>query len=211
MVGEARSVFAPIQYAMEEPKLLGQLILPMLITSIGAGLVMPFMNVYFRTVHNQPDPVIGTLFAWGSLAVGIGLFIAPPLAERFGKIQVVVITQALSVPFLIILGFAPWFWMSALAYYVRVALMNMSSPVYQTFVMERVDPSARATVASLTSMAWNVGWSFSPMISGYLQVNYGFGPPFIGTIALYIVAITMYWAFFWRGKGQEEANLVIET
>lgn len=211
MVGEARSVFAPIQYAMEEPKLLGQLILPMLITSIGAGLVMPFMNVYFRTVHNQPDPVIGTLFAWGSLAVGIGLFIAPPLAERFGKIQVVVITQALSVPFLIILGFAPWFWMSALAYYVRVALMNMSSPVYQTFVMERVDPSARATVASLTSMAWNVGWSFSPMISGYLQVNYGFGPPFIGTIALYIVAITMYWAFFWRGKGQEEANLVAET
>ncbi len=211
MVGEARSVFAPIQYAMEKPKLLGQLILPMLVTSIGAGLVMPFMNIFFRTVHHQPDPAIGTLFAWGSLAMGIGLFLAPPLAERFGKIQVVVVTQALSVPFLIILGFSPWFWMSALAYYVRVALMNMSNPVYQTFVMERVDPSARATVASLTSMAWNVGWAFSPMISGYLQVNYGFGPPFIGTIALYIVAITMYWAFFWRGQDQEKADLVGET
>ncbi len=210
MAGEARSVFAPIQYAMEEPKLLSKLILPMLVTSIGAGLVMPFMNVYFRTVHNQPDPVIGTLFAWGSLAVGIGLFIAPPLAERFGKIQVVVVTQALSVPFLIILGFAPWFWISALAYYVRVALMNMSNPVYQTFVMERVDPSARATVASLTSMAWNVGWSFSPMISGYLQLNYGFGPPFLGTIALYIVAIIMYWTFFWRGQSAGETNLIAE-
>ena len=92
MVGEARSVFAPIQYAMEEPELLSKLIVPMLVTSIGAGLVMPFMNVFFRTVHNQPDPVIGTLFAWGSLAMGIGLLIAPPLAERFGKIQVVVVT-----------------------------------------------------------------------------------------------------------------------
>ena len=44
--------------------------------------------------------------------------------------------------------------------------MNMSSPVYQTFIMEHVEPSARATVASLTSMAWNFGWAFSPTISG---------------------------------------------
>lgn len=202
MVGEARSVFAPIQYALKEPKLLSQLILPMLVTSVGAGLIMPFMNVFFRTVHHQPDPVIGTMFAWGSLAMGIGLLVAPPLADRYGKIQVVVVTQALSVPFLIILGFSPWFWLSALAYYVRLALMNMSNPVYQTFVMESVDPEARATVASLTSMAWNSGWAISPMVSGYLQVNYGFGPAFIGTISLYIVAISMYWAFFWRGKSR---------
>jgi len=207
MVGEARSVFAPIQYALKEPKLLSQLILPMLVTSIGAGLVMPFMNVFYRTVHHQSDPVIGTMFAWGSLAMGVGLLIAPPLADRFGKIQVVVVTQALSVPFLIIMGFSPWFWLSALSYYVRLALMNMSNPVYQTFVMESVDPEARATVASLTSMAWNSGWAVSPMVSGYLQVNYGFAPAFIGTISLYIVAITMYWAFFWRGQAQKESVL----
>ena len=127
------------------------------------------------------------------------MLIAPPLAERMGKIQLVVITQALSIPFLIILGFSPVFWMSALAYYVRLALMNMSSPVYQTFVMEHVEPSARATVASLVSMAWNFGWAFSPAVSGWLQVNYGFGPPFLGTIFLYTISIFMYWAFFWRG------------
>jgi MFS family permease len=203
IVGEARSVFAPIKYAMEKPKLLGKLVVPMFITSIGAGLIMPFMNVFFRVVHNQPDPVIGTLFAWGSLAMGIGLLAAPVLAERYGKIQVVVISQALSVPFLILLGFSPWFWLSAGAYYVRLSLMNMSNPVYQTFVMESVDSDARATVASLTSMAWSFGWAFSPTVSGELQVAYGFGPPFIGTITFYIVAITMYWVFFWRGKSNE--------
>jgi predicted MFS family arabinose efflux permease len=69
-------------------------------------------------------------------------------------------------------------------------------------VMESVDPDARATVASLTSMAWNFGWAFSPTISGYLQVRYGFGPPFVGTIILYTVAISMYWAFFLRDKKQ---------
>jgi len=204
MVGEARSVFAPIKYAIEEPVLLGKLVIPMLVTSIGAGLIMPFMNVFFRVVHDQPDPVIGTLFAWGSLAMGVGLLISPPLAEKYGKIHVVVVTQALSVPFLILLGFSPWFWLSAAAYYVRLTLMNMSNPVYQTFVMEQVEPEARATVASLTSMAWSFGWAFSPTISGELQIAYGFGPPFIGTITLYTVAIIMYWAFFWRGKSREK-------
>ncbi|MBN1666627.1 MAG: MFS transporter [Anaerolineales bacterium] len=206
MVGEARSVFAPVSYAMREPALLTKLILPTLITSIGAGLVMPFMNVFFRVVHNQPDPVIGTLFAWGSLAMGIGLLAAPPLADRFGKIQVVVVSQALSVPFLILLGFSPWFAAGALAYYVRLTLMNMSNPVYQTFVMEQVDPEARATVASLSSMAWSFGWAFSPSISGSWQVSYGFGPPFIGTIVLYSIAISLYWAFFWRQRTRQQSG-----
>ena len=195
-----RAVFAPFHYAAKNPLLLTKLILPMLLTSLGAGLIMPFMNVFFRVVHNQPDTVIGTLFAWGSLAMGIGLLIAPPLAERTGKIQLVVITQALSIPFLILLGFSPIVWVGAASYYIRLALMNMSSPVYQTFIMEHVEPSARATVASLTSMAWNFGWAFSPTISGWLQVKYGFGPPFIGTIILYTISVFMYWTFFWRGK-----------
>jgi len=202
-----RTVFAPITYAQKHPALLSKLILPMLLTSIGAGLIMPFMNVFFRQQYGQPDPVIGSLFAWGSLAMGLGLLIAPPLADRMGKIQMVVVTQALSIPFLILLGFAPWFWLSAAAYYVRVALMNMSSPVYQTFVMEHVDPSARATVASLVSMSWNFGWAFSPTISGWMQVRYGFGPPYIGTILLYSVSILLYWAFFMRSKPLPLPNL----
>jgi MFS family permease len=201
-----RTVFAPISFATKHPKKLTKLILPMLITSIGAGLIMPFMNVFFRVQYNQSDQVIGVLFAWGSLAMGLGLLAAPPLAARYGKIQVVVFTQALSIPFLILLGFAPVFWVSAFAYYIRVALMNMSGPVYQTFVMEQVDASSRAMVASLVSMSWNFGWAISPTISGILQVRYGFGPPFIGTIILYIIAVFLYWFFWLRKDGQKEST-----
>jgi MFS family permease len=203
-----RTVFAPISFAAKNPKKLTKLVLPMLITSIGAGLIMPFMNVFFRVQYGQPDQVIGVLFAWGSLAMGLGILIAPPLADRFGKIQVVVVTQALSIPFLILLGFSPMFWLSAVAYYIRVALMNMSGPVYQTFVMERVDASSRAMVASLVSMAWSFGWAISPTISGALQVRYGFGPPFAGTIILYIISVFMYWYFWWRkGEASEPVPL----
>lgn len=203
-----RSAFAPLEFARQRPGLLTRLILPMLVTSIGAGLVMPFMNVFYREQYGQPDQVIGALFAWGSLAMALGLLAAPPLAEQMGKIRFVVVTQGLSIPLLGILGFAPWFWLSASAYYLRLALMNMSSPVYETFVMEHVEASARATVASLVNMAWNFGWAFSPMISGWLQVHYGFGPAFIGVIGLYSLAVWMYWAFFGVGKAARPAAAV---
>ncbi len=195
-----RSSLAPLSYLKDHFKQIARLVIPMLITSIGAGLIMPFMNIFFRNVHNQPDPVIGTIFAWGSLAMGVGLIIAPVLADKFGKIEVVVLTQGLSIPFLFILGFSPWFALSAGAYFVRLALMNMSGPVYQTFVMEQVDPQARATIASLVSMAHSFGWAFSPSISGWIQVNYGFRPAFVGTMILYAVSIFLYWHFFLRGK-----------
>jgi MFS family permease len=206
-----RTVFAPLSYAAKHPAKLTMLILPMLVTSIGAGLIMPFMNVFFRMNYAQPDDVIGRLFALGSVAMGVGLLAAPPLAERMGKIQLVVVTQALSIPFLVLLGFAPWFWLSLVAYLVRVALMNMSSPVYQTFVMEHVDPDARATVASLVSMSWNFGWAVSPTVSGWLQARSGFTWPFIGTIALYIISVFLYWFFWARPRPAEKPTLQPQT
>jgi MFS family permease len=198
-----KSLFAPIGYAIKHRRTIGRMVLPMLITSIGAGLFMPFMNIFFRVVHNQPDPVIGNVLAWGALAMGVGLIIAPPIAERIGKIQLVVITQGLSIPFLVILGYAPWFWMSAMAHYVRLSLMNMGGPVYNAYVMENVEPKSRAIVASLTSMAWNFGWAFSPSISGWLQVKYGFGPVYLAVIIIYTLSVFLYWKFFWKEKPAE--------
>jgi MFS family permease len=161
---------------------------------------MPFMNIFYRNIYQQSDAAIGTLFAWGSLAMGLGLMIAPPLADRMGKIQLVVLTQGLSIPFLFMMGFSPVFGLSAFAYFIRLSLMNMTLPVYQTFVMEHVESSARATVASLVSMANSFGWAFSPMISGYFQVNYGFGPAFASTIALYAISVVLTWRFFLSPK-----------
>jgi len=195
-----RSVFAPVTFFKRDPKKFTRLILPSLITSIGAGMIMPFMNVFFRNVHKLPDNSIGTIFAWGSLAMGIGLIIAPAIAERIGKIQTVVATQALSIPFLLMLGFSGRVEFAIIAYYFRLTLMNMSSPIFSTFAMEQVEPEARAMLASLNSMAFNFGWAFSPTISGILQERHGFKPPFAITIVLYIISTSMYFFWFWYKK-----------
>lgn len=199
-----RASFAPFSFLVKNPDLMGKPILPMLITSIGAGLLMPFMNIFFRQQYHQPDPVIGALFAGSSLAMGLGILIAPPLADRMGKIQLVVVTQALSIPFFIMMGWAPWFEVSAVAYFIRAGLMNMTGPVYQTFVMERAPQNSRAMVASLVSMANSFGWAFSPTISGWIQVQYGFSPVFVLTILLYLLSIYFYWRFFWRTQPGSE-------
>jgi MFS family permease len=203
------NIFAPLTFARQNPQLLGKLFIPLLLISVGAGLFVPFLNVFFRVVHNQPDPVVGSLMAWGSLAMGIGLLIAPPIADRIGKLRLVVLTQGLSIPFMIMLGFVPVFAVSAAAYYARMALMNMSGPIYQNFVLEQVDPSSRATVASLHSMTWSFGRSFTPSISGSLQVAYGFGPPFAIAIALYASAIFLYWLFFIRKSADQAVTTPI--
>jgi MFS family permease len=202
-----RPAFAPLSFIRKHPGKFQKLILPTLITSVGAGLIMPFMNIFFRNVHQQSDTSIGVIFAWGSLAMGLGLMIAPALAERFGKIQIVVVSQALSVPFLVMLGFSPLFGMVLVAYYMRTMLMNMSSPIYSTYVMEQVEPDSRGMLASLTSMAWNFGWALSPTVSGYLQVQYGFGPPYVLTIVLYTIAIAMYYLWFWRPELKKKAEV----
>lgn len=204
-----QALFDPFAYARKQPVLLAKLVLPMLVVSVGAGLFMPFMNVFFRVQYGQPDPVIGNVLAWGALAMGVGLVVAPPLADRYGKARVVILTQGLSIPFLVLLGFAPAFWLSALAHYVRLTLMNMSGPVYQTFVMEHVEPESRATVASLVSMANNFGWALSPTISGWLQVHYGFGPVFALVLVLYSFAVFLYWKFFWNARTASELRLAL--
>jgi MFS family permease len=204
-----RPLFAPLRYAREQPHLLGRLISPMLVTSLGAGLLMPFLNVFYRHSYHQPDATIGTLFAIGSLAMGIGLLMAPPLADRYGKIHLVVASQAISIPFLFVMGFSPWFWLSAAAFLIRMALMNMSGPIQQAFVMEHVDPAARATVASLISLGWSFGWVFSPQLSGWVQERYGFGPVYLGTGMTYVTAVCLYYWFFIRARPPEKSDSIL--
>jgi hypothetical protein len=42
-------------------------------------------------------------------------------------------------------------------------------------------------------------------VSGYIQVEYGFGPVFALVIVLYVIAVWLYWKFFWVQEGVVEA------
>jgi MFS family permease len=177
-------------------KLIGQLLLPNAVTSVGAALLIPYMNVFFKEKFPIPDSTLGAMFSVSSVAMGLAVLASPLLAGRLGKIRALVLTQLASIPFLLTIGFAPWFGVAMVAFWVRGALMNMGSPLYQAFAIEQVDEHARARVSSLMGMGWNIGWSVGPYLSGLIQMRAGFSPIFLITAGTYVAGSVMPYAFF---------------
>jgi MFS family permease len=110
-----------------------------------------------------------------------------------------------SIPFLILIGFSGYFWVSSLAFWIRAALMNMGNPLYSAFAMEQVEERERATVSGLMGMSWNIGWTIGPFVSGYMQANpsIGWQPIFLITCSLYILASILMRSFFQRMDDQQ--------
>ncbi len=191
---------APFRALWQHRGTMTRLLLPSLVLSLGAGMLIPFLNVFFRYRFGLSDSVIGSLFGFGSLGMGIALLIAPVLAEKWGKAKTVVISQGLSIPFLIVLGFVPSLGLAIVAFLMRMALMNLAGPVYQTMVMEESDDESRNMTASLYSMIWNFGRAVTPSISGPIQEVYGFTPVFATTIVSYALSVYLVYRWFVRRR-----------
>jgi MFS family permease len=162
-----------------------------LVASLGAGMTMPFLNVFFRMRFGTSDATLGLVFAVSSLLMGCAGIIAPWAAGKLGKVRAIVLSQALSIPFLLTMGLVPVFGASAGSFLVRTALMNMSAPVFAAYAMGIVPASVRPLAASLLMLAWNAGWAVSAWVSGYIQLAAGFTPLFAITATLYSVSILM--------------------
>ena len=147
---------------------------------------------------------MGTLFGLSSLFVGVGSIVGPRLTTILGgKIRTVAFTQFASVIFLLMLGFTGSYWIAGIAFLFRGALMNMSAPLYSAFCMEQTHERHQGFISSILNIAWQVGWSIGPYISGLVQISYGFTPLFITTTVLYLLAIGFMWIFF----GKTEMNV----
>jgi len=174
---------------------------PQILIGFGAAILIPYLNVFFKYRFNISDSLLGVLFSMSSLLIGIGSLLAPRLATLLsGKIRAVVATQVSSLVFLLVLGFAPFLWMSSLGFLARTALMNMSAPLYSAFCMERTLEEHQGVVNGVLNLSWNVGWAVGPFISGLVQDRYGFGPLFVSTTVLYAMASALIWVFFRRAE-----------
>jgi len=178
-----------------------KLVLPEMLLGFGASITIPYMNLYFSETFQTPSNVLGALFSVSALFVGVGSIIGPRLVTRFNsKIQVVVITQATSLIFLLILAFSPYPWLAAIGFLLRGMLMNMAVPLYNA--MENVAEHEQGVVNSLISNSWTAGWAIGPFISGLIQIRFGFRPLFLATTTIYCLSIIATWLFF--GKYEKE-------
>ena len=165
---------------------------------IGAGMVVPFFNVYFYTVLNATTGQIGLIFSIGQIVMVGGLLAIPALVGRYGKVRTIALTQLLSIPFLILIGLTTSIFAAAVGYVMRMTLMNMANPAISSFNMEIVAEEERATVSSLTQMGWYLFYALSTFSSGIMMSQRHYLLPFMITCVVYILAAVAYYAFFLR-------------
>jgi MFS family permease len=176
-----------------------KLSIPNLIIGFGAAVLIPYMNVFFLEKFSISDQKLGLLFSLLSILTGVGSIFAPYFVNFLGgKVRTVVFTQSASLVFLILVGFTPWYWLVSFSFLMRGTLMNMAVPIYHAFAMEQIDESRLGTVNSMLELAWQMGWTVGPYISGVVQESSGFAPLFIATVILYAFANLLTWGFFQR-------------
>lgn len=192
-----------------EKKVIVRLFLPNLVTGLGAGLSIPFINLYFDDVFSASTKMIGIVFAGSQFLMISGILLSPLLAEKLGKIKTVVYSQLLSIPFLIVMGITVNFYFAVLAFLVRAALMNMAQPLFTNYAMEQVHKDEQPLTNALLVIAWTAGRGVSASIGGFLIERFSYALPFFTTSALYLLSSLLILGFFGlKRKSGREADVL---
>lgn len=210
--GLARRGLARGGIRVRDPGLMARLLLPGFLISLGAGQVIPFLNLYVQRKFGLDLASINAVFAITSFGTVVAILIQPALARRFGKIGSIVIVQGFSIPFIIVLGFSPLLWTVVIAMAVRNSLMNAANPILNAFAMERVPSSERALLAGAMSLLWALGWVIAGPFYSLLQATLGFDRGytvnFIVITVLYTTATSLYWYWFRHTEAEERPGRV---
>ena len=194
---------------VSDPGLFVRLLIPGFITSLGAGQLIPFLNVFVQGKFGLDLAAVNAVFAVTSLGTTLAILAQPALARRFGRIGSIVLVQSSSIPFLLVLGFSPVLWTVVVALTVRNSLMNAGSPIFDAFAMDRVSAAERATLSAAMTLLWSLGWTIAPLYYGLLQARLGFtagyAVDFVTIIVLYTVSTWLLWHWF-RGTDHSAAG-----
>lgn len=191
-----RRLPAPLHALMRKPALVVRFLLPPFLISWGAALLIPYLNLYFRERFGLDNRALGVLFAGFDVATGLAALTGPALAARLGKMRTVIVTRALGVPLLLLLGAASDLWLATIAALARVVASNMAAPLYDAYAMEQTEEHVRPFMIGLLGAAYSAGFLIAPLISTFVQERYGFAPLFVATAALYALSVLATWWFF---------------
>ncbi|MCI0531948.1 MAG: MFS transporter [candidate division Zixibacteria bacterium] len=185
-----------------------RLSLPLFVLGLGAGLIIPFLNLYFKDSFNQSAHQIGIYFAWLQVFMLTGILAAPILSKRLGMIRTLVFTELISIPFMLILAFTGSLPLAVGAFFLRGAMMNMAQPLSVNFSMEAVRAEEHSLINGMITLAWNLSWVLSASIGGKLIELHSYAAPLVIAAVLYIFSAGLYFYFF---AGDEKKSAASEA
>ena len=102
---------------------------------LGAGFIIPLIPTWLFLKFGTPDTFSGPLLSLSNLTIALAAVASPRISSRFGLLKAIVATQGFSTVFMLSLAFAPDVRLAGGLYIIRAALMNMSGPLGDSYLM----------------------------------------------------------------------------
>ena len=199
-VDVVESVKERLQWKSYDWVLLMKAIVPTLIIAVGAGLTIPFINLFF--FHNFQIDSSGFVVIGGiaSILVAILSLLVPNLKSKLGFQKGITYVQTIAVIALVALAttefFKDYWWglpLAIMCYWVRTPLMNMAAPMTSELTMNYVGEKNQEMLSAIIAAIWSGSWFFSSQIFRFLKAE---GLPyahiFYITAVLYAFGVFMY-------------------
>lgn len=172
---------------------------PILVIAVGAGLTIPFINLFFHHTFGMDSDQFALLGTATHILVLLAALIIPQIKNRFGY-ESITVTQTLSVLALVLLattdflqGYQWAFAMAVICYMLRQPLMNLANPMTTEMTMYYVGAKNREMMSAVSSSVWSGSWVFSSLIFRFLRESgLRYGNIFLITACLYAVGVFLY-------------------
>ncbi|MSQ43904.1 MAG: MFS transporter [Chloroflexi bacterium] len=171
---------------------------------LGGNLIVPFFSVYFVRELGASEAWFGTLRVIERSIEVIAMLAIAPVASRFGPVATIALSQLASVPMLLGLGFAPSLGIASGIFLIRGTLMEMTVPLRDNFMMDRLPPGSRATVSAAVLLFGYAIAFFSVRVGGQMvQVGHR-DYTYMISGALYTISAVLFFRLF-RNQSTEKA------
>jgi predicted MFS family arabinose efflux permease len=111
-------------------------------------------------------------------------------------VNAIAMTQGLSLVFMVSVAYAGNPTLACSLYIVRAILMNMASPLSDSFLMGIVAPEERGFASSVNAVVWNVPNSVTTIFGAAILRSGDYVLPFLLAGSLYAIAIPLFYAVF---------------
>jgi MFS family permease len=212
LIREARPPLASHDKLEADPRVAFRLGFPLAVIGLGAGLTIPFINLYFESRFDFGPSAVSVVFSVAQVFTVLAFLASPLLARRFGGVRTVVACQLLSIPFFLVMALTVSPTLAIGAFLARHALMNMAGPVNSQFAMEVVPAHKRVLTNGLREIAWNGAFFVGTTVGGWVisrrLVGDGYTASMFATIGLYIAGSVIFYAFWRKSTALKPASAV---
>lgn len=181
-------------------KIIFRALSPLILISIGAGLTIPFVNLFFNSVFGLSSSNFSLLGSITAILVFIFSLLVPTLRKKYGYWATIVVVQSFAIIFLIIMSLTELYayhsyalFVAILAYILRQPLMHMAHPASNELMMNFVGKKNQELISALSSSLWSASWFISAKIFEWLRLlDFKYYEIFSITAAFYIAGVILF-------------------